>query len=144
MAKAKEANKKIYIRERVKGASIRKAAKKAGIDKNTGIKVEKSEAFKSEMHLALDKVGCTSEKIATTVHRNLDAQKVISANIIAKSGEGMADANSMTKDFVEVPDSMAQLKAAELAGKYRGDFVEKSEMELKGNITIRIRSNVKG
>jgi len=140
----KPQQKKVYAKERAKGASIRKAAEKAKINKNTGLALERSAIVKSEMHAALDKIGCTAEKIAQTVHRNLDAQKVISANIIAKSGDEMADAHSMTKDFVEVPDNMAQLKAAELAGKFRSDFVEKSEVELKGAITIRIRSNVKG
>ena len=123
----KPQQKKVYAKERAKGASIRKAAAKAKIDKNTGLALEKSSIVKSEMHAALDKIGCTAEKIAQTVHRNLDAQKVISANIIAKSGDEMADAHSMTKDFVEVPDNMAQLKAAELAGKFRSDFVEKVE-----------------
>ena len=143
MAKPRE--KKIYVRERAKGKTIRKAAKIAGISPTTGVTLEKRDpAFRSEMHAALDKIGCTAEKIAQTVHRNLDAQKVISANVIAKSGDEMADAHSMTKDFVEVPDNMAQLKAAELAGKFRSDFIERSELELKGAVTIRIRSNVKG
>ena len=141
---AKERQKKIYVRERAKGATTRVAAAKAGISRPTGQKVERDPAFRSEMHKALEKVGATTEKIASTVLESLDATKVISANVVNKSGEGMADAHGTTKDFIDVPDYAVRCKAAELAGKFRGDFVERSEMELKGAVTIRIRSNVKG
>ena len=120
-----------YIKERViKRKSIRKAAKAAGIGVATAARAEADPRIKSEMAKALDKAGATKDKIAEVVARNLDAQKVISANIVAKNGEGMADAHSMTKDFVEVPDGPTQLKAAELCGKFRGDFVERHEHEL--------------
>ena len=136
MAQVKTQQKRVYAKERAKGASIRKAAAKAKISKNTGVALEQSAIVKSEMHAALDKIGCTAEKIAQTVHRNLDAQKCISANIVINQGkpgataaekDGMKPADAMTKDFVEVPDCMAQLKAAELAGKFRSDFVERVE-----------------
>jgi hypothetical protein len=135
---------KRYLRERAKGKPQNKAAKAAGISRRTAIRADKDPRIQSAMAKALDKVGCTEEKIATTVFEALDATKVISANVVAKSGDGMADANSMTKDFVDVPDFQARIKAAELAGKFRGDFVERSELELKGAVTIRIKSNVKG
>lgn len=38
----------------------------------------------------------------------LKANKVISCNVIAPNGEGMKDANSMTKDFVDVPDHQSR------------------------------------
>jgi DNA-binding XRE family transcriptional regulator len=126
----KEAQKK-YLKERVKGASQRKAAKRAGVSRATALRAEKDPVIKTAMAKALDKAGATEDKIAEVVCRNLDAQKVISANIINKSGDGMAAAHSQTKDFIEVPDCMAQLKAAELAGKFRQDFIEKEESDVK-------------
>lgn len=129
----KEAEKR-YIRERAKGKSIRKAAAAAKVAPATAMRAEYDPRIRSAMAKALERVGCTEDKIAEVVKRNLDAQKVISANIIAKSGEGMADAHSMTKDFVEVPDGPTQLKAAELAGKFRGDFTEK--VEHSGQISV--------
>lgn len=131
-----------YLKERVvKRKSIRKAAKSAGISVATAARAEKDPAIQNAMARALEKAGATEDKIAEVVARNLDAQKVISANIIAKGGEGMADAHGMTKDFIEVPDGAVQLKAAELAGKFRGDFIEKKQVEHVGG--VRLITNVK-
>ena len=142
--KDKEKEKK-YLKERAKGKSYRKAAIAAGVSKSTATRAERDPRIKSEMARALERVGCTSDKIAQVVHRNLDASKVISANIIKKGKEandrdGMKDADENTKDFVEVPDGAVQLKATELAGKFRGDFVERKEIEHKG--LVRIITNV--
>ncbi len=55
----------------------------------------------------------------------LAANKVISCNVIAPDGEGMKDANSMTKDFVDVPDHQARHKfwhdLAVAAGGLKGE-----------------------
>jgi len=34
----------------------------------------------------------------------MNSKKVISAMVIVSNGEGMKDANSMTRDFIEVDD----------------------------------------
>lgn len=57
----------------------------------------------------------------------LGATKVISANVISPSGEGMKDANSMTKDFIDVPDYAVQLKANDSISKLKGYVVDKSQ-----------------
>lgn len=57
----------------------------------------------------------------------LGATKVISANVIAPNGEGMVDAHSMTKDFIEVPDFAVQLKANDSISKLKGLVVDKSQ-----------------
>jgi len=49
----------------------------------------------------------------------------ISAMVVASSGEGMKDANSMTKDFIEVPDYFARHKFLETALELRGDYPDK-------------------
>jgi hypothetical protein len=118
---------KKYITERVKGKSYRKAAKAAGISKATAFRAERDPEIKSAMARALERVGCTEDKIAQTVLEALDATKVISANVVAPNGEGMKDAHSMTKDFIDVPDYAVRCKAAELAGKFRGDFASDRE-----------------
>jgi hypothetical protein len=129
--KAKE---KAYLGQRAKGKSIRKAAKASGVSVATAARAEADPRIRSEMAVALEKAGAGKDKIAEVVARNLDAQKVISANILNKSGEGMAEAHSQTKDFIEVPDAMAQLKAAELAGKFRGDFIER--VDVTGQVAV--------
>lgn len=133
--KAKE---KAYLKERAKGKSIRKAAAAAGVAKATAFRAEADPRIRSEMAIALEKAGATKEKIAATILAAMDANKVISANVIAKSGDGMADANSMTKDFVEVEDHPTRLKASELAGKFRGDFIERQEVEHSGSVTMAV------
>lgn len=63
----------------------------------------------------------------------LNATKVISAMVIAPNGEGMKDANSMTRDFVEVPDFITRLKANDSISKLKGHLVDRSEVGLKDN-----------
>ena len=125
---------KKYLTERAKGNTQSKSAKIAGISKRTAVRTEKDPIVRTRMQIAFEKNGGNADKIAVTVIRNLDAQKVISANVMA--GNDMKDAGSMTKDFIEVPDCMAQLKAAELAGKFCGDFVEKAELKVTGGVVL--------
>jgi len=57
---------------------------------------------------------------ANTFRECMEATKVISANIIAKGGEGMADAHSMTKDFIDVPDYAVRRASAVDVAKLKG------------------------
>ena len=50
------------------------------------------------------------EKLIKVANEGLSANKVISCNVIANDGEGMKDANSMTKDFIDVPDHQSRHK----------------------------------
>jgi hypothetical protein len=52
----------------------------------------------------------------------LSATKVISAMVVAPDGEGMKDANSMTRDFVEVPDFMARHKYLDTAFRIKNRY----------------------
>ena len=74
---------------------------------------------------ALEKAGVTDEKIAQTIKNGLDADKVISANVIAPGGEGMADAHGMTKDFVYVEDHPTRLKAADMGLRLKDHYPAK-------------------
>ncbi len=47
-------------------------------------------------------------KLIKVAEEGLSANKVISCNVIANDGEGMKDANSMTKDFIDVPDHQSR------------------------------------
>jgi hypothetical protein len=73
-----------------------------------------------------------NETIPDDFHSNvyregMEANKVISANVIAPNGEGMADDHSMTKDFIEVPDHPTRIKAADSVAKLKGLIVDKSQ-----------------
>jgi hypothetical protein len=115
---------KAYIKERVKGKSIRKAAKAADVPVRTAARAEKDPEIRSAMARALDRVGATDDKIAQVVYRNLDAKKVLPPGEDGKSKK--------------VDDGQVQLKAAELAGKFRGDFIDKQEVEHKGTVTMAV------
>lgn len=71
-----------------------------------------------------------NDKILTTIAEALDANKPISCNVICQSADGMADAHSMTKDFVDVPDWANRLKAADMASRLKGMYPpEKKKVE---------------
>jgi len=67
-----------------------------------------------------------------------EANKVISAVIMSK--ESMKDADSMTKDFIEVPDFDCRHKYLTTALKLRGYLHEKKEEEEQGR-DIKIQIN---
>jgi len=90
-------------------------------------KPEVSEAFSQ----LIDRY-CPDSLIGDTYLECMTATKVISANIIAKNGEGMADANSMTKDFVDVPDYPTRLKAADSVTKLKGYMVDNHNVNVDG------------
>lgn len=93
----------------------------------------------------MEKAGVTDELLAERLHTLLFGTKVISANIFAPGspipggGPDLADANGMTKDFVEVPDNVALAKGIEIACKIKGQFTEKHEHDIKQPITVIIR-----
>lgn len=96
------------------------AAKKAGYkEANSIYKVIGSDRFKDAFRQLLDKNSLGDKRIIDKLNELLEANKVISANVIAKDGEGMSDANSMTKDFIEVPDNPTRMKALELLTKVK-------------------------
>lgn len=61
-------------------------------------------------------------KLLECLDEGLRSTKCISAMVVAPSGEEMADAHGMTKDFVEVPDYMARHKYLDTALKLKGRY----------------------
>lgn len=81
-----------------------------------------------------------TDKVLSTIAESLDANKTISCNVIHQSGEGMADANSMTKDFIDVPDWGNRLKAADMASRMKGMYPpEKKKIEAELDISHRMQ-----
>jgi hypothetical protein len=83
-----------------------------------------------------EKAGITPEKIAEKHLEGLEAYRVISANVIHKSGKGK-EADSQTNDFIEVPDFPARHKHLDTIHKIRGDFA-KEKVEHSGNVAHTI------
>lgn len=117
----------LNIRERrfVKGLAAGltpvEAMRRAGYSETTALKAGSVKArdnrIMSFIQRAMERQGITDEKLAVKLNEGLDSTKVISANIMAQDGEGMADAHGTTKDFVEVPDFATRHKYLDTALK---------------------------
>ena len=89
---------------------------------------------------AMEKNGMDDEYLSQKLRALIEGTKVISANVfVPGSGTDLADAGSMTKDFVEVPDNVAIAKGIEIACKIKGVFSEKREVDIKRPLTILVR-----
>jgi len=145
---AKKKERKLTLRERrfikylPESKSISEAMRKAGYAESLIEVRPKSVLGKSQvqsaMQKAYEKQGITTECLAKVAEEGLKANKVISAMVIAPDGEGMKDAHSMTKDFVEVPDFATRHKYLDTAHKLRADYpAEKHEVDVKTDITVK-------
>lgn len=73
-----------------------------------------------EFDAILVNAGIDDVSLGKLIAEGLQANKVISCNVIANDGEGMKDANSMTKDFIDVPDWQVRHKFLETILKLTG------------------------
>jgi hypothetical protein len=88
----------------------------------------------------MERLGMGDSYLAEQHKALIEGTKVISANIIALgSGSDLADAGSMTKDFIEVPDNIARAKGLEIIYKLTGRFTEKHEVDVKRPVNVIIR-----
>jgi phage terminase small subunit len=111
-----------------------KTQKQAGIEAGLSPKTAQKQVSQTLLNPTVNKtfLDILNEQIPSDFHSNvyfegMKANKVISANVIAMNGEGMADAHSMTKDFIEVEDHPTRIKAADSAAKLKGLIVDKSQ-----------------
>ncbi|TFG88506.1 MAG: hypothetical protein E4H16_04980 [Candidatus Atribacteria bacterium] len=72
----------------------------------------------------------SDEVLLQVMKKGLGATRVISAMVIASSGDGMKDAGSMTKDFIEVPDYRERRESATTLLKLKGHGDKNKEDEL--------------
>ena len=127
---------KKIIKALAEGKTNQQAGVEAGLSPKTAAdqvsQIISEPKTRSEFQKLLDDAVPDSE-LATKYKALLESKKCISAMVVASSGEGMKDANSMTRDFVEVDDCAVQLKAADSISKLKGHLVEKPT-----NIVINI------
>ena len=116
----------------IAGESIRDAAIAAGLSPKTAGSqataiLKEPEVIHSFQELLNNII--PNERLAKKYSDIMEATKVISANVIMPGGGGMADAHSMTKDFIDVPDYPTQLRAADSVSKLKGLIVDKHDFE---------------
>lgn len=137
----------------IKALADGKSEQEAGIiagfkPENAGVQVSqtlRNPIVQNALIAEMEKAGVSDAVLAERLHSLLFGTKVIAANIFAGGspvpggGPDLADANSMTRDFVEVPDNVALAKGIEIACKIKGQFTEKHEVDLKRPVTVIIR-----
>jgi hypothetical protein len=84
----------------------------------------------------MEEKGLSDEKLMRTLEDGLNATKVISCNVVALDKEGMKDADSMTKDFVDVDDFPTRHKYLETALKLKGHLKDKKDDQAGVTIII--------
>lgn len=135
-AKSKEACKlrrKKILKGLMEGKTQKQAGIEAGLSPRTADK-QVSAILQEPRTLTLFKAlldkAIPDEKQAEKYRELLEATKVISAIIINGNSQ---DANSMTKDFIEVPDYPTQLKANDSISKLKGHLVEANQTNVQIN-----------
>jgi DNA-binding CsgD family transcriptional regulator len=87
----------------------------------------KKTKIQTALQKALEKAGLNDTRLAKKHVELLDANKTVSA-VCGK------DAGAGSVDFVDVPDYQVQCKALDMAYKLKGGYIEKVEMEHKGEV----------
>jgi hypothetical protein len=85
----------------------------------------------------MEQRGLSDDRLLDVLDDGLRANKVISCNIIALDKNGMKDADSMTKDFVDVDDHPTRHKFLETALKLKGHMDKKDD---QAGVTIIINA----
>ncbi len=146
---AVKARRKKIIKGILEGKTQKEIAEDTDLSPKTGrqqVAAILSEPDIKECFKAILDKAVPDDTLADKYVQLLESQKVISANVIAQSGEGMADAHAMTKDFIEVPDCMAQLNTANSIAKLKGYMVEKRDNKhtFDGSIMAAVAKQLSG
>lgn len=140
MVASEEKFTKVLIKTELNG---QRAAKKLGCSPTAVYKRlrENPEIRKKILNareLALKRAGLTRVKVYKKLAEGLDSTKVISCNVVAPDGEGMRDAGSMTKDFVDVPDYATRHKYVETALRLHRDLTPDDDDDHRGKVIVNI------
>ena len=136
MSETKKVKQKLSIRQQkakreiLKGTPARKALRIAGYSPKTADKDSKAVLAKLGIAELMEKRGLTDDRLLDVLADGLKANKVISANIINKSGDGMADAHSTTKDFIDVEDHHTRHKYLETGLKLKGHLRDNKTLDI--------------
>jgi hypothetical protein len=126
------------IKGYLEGKSKKDALLSAGYSKSTA-ETKQSLIFgkvriQKTIQELMEKSNLTDKRILDTLSDGLDANKVISALVIAPDGSGMKDAGSLTRDFVEVPDHDLRHKVAVTCLKLKGHLGDNSGNPVAGPV----------
>jgi phage terminase small subunit len=117
------------IKGKSEGKTTREASKQAGLNEQYACELLKKPEIKATIQDLMEHMGLSDDALLIKHKELLNAQKQLS---------GVREAGSDSIEFVEVPDHAVQVKALEMAYKLKSAFVEKKEVELKGELKINI------
>jgi len=124
-----------WIKEYLKTGNATKSAMKVYNCKDMvsagSVGSENLQKLASPVRLLMESKGLGMGRLLEVLDDGLGANKVISAMVVNKKGDGMKQANSMTKDFIDVPDHGIRHKYLETAGKWLG--IEESKEKETGD-----------
>lgn len=145
VSKKKRKKKRLTLREKkfIKylpiATSMSEAMRLAGYSENYINSGERRELLqKPSIQSLMAEMGMDDKFCLTTLKEGFTANKVISAMVIDKKGQGISDANSMSKDFIEVPDYDCRHKYLTTGLKLRGHLNEKKDETEGRDINIQI------
>lgn len=123
----------------VKGKPVSRAMRDAGYTpKTASVKcVEKAKKFAPTIQALMEKRGLTDDRLLDVLDDGLKANKVISCNIVALDKEGMKDADSMTKDFIDVEDHPTRHKFLDTALKLKGHMKDNEDKNQQITVIVQ-------
>lgn len=141
---AAQARRKVIVNALLDGKTNSEAGIAAGLSPKTAFcqvsNIIKEPKTQNALLAAMERRGMGDDYLALHHQMLIEGTKVISAIIITPGSQtDLADAGSMTKDFIEVPDLQAKAKGLEMIYKLTGRYVEKHEVDVKPGIIVEIR-----
>lgn len=131
---------RLFAKSLLEGNTPTQAMRDAGYAESTALarQSEKVGQVAETIQELMDRKGITDSRLLDVLNRGLDATKTISAMVMAKNGDGMADAHSMTKDFIDVPDFAVQHKYMETGLKLKGHLKDATTTYPNSPVSINI------
>jgi DNA-binding CsgD family transcriptional regulator len=141
---AAQARRKIIANALLDGKTTMEAGLLAGLSPKTAdsqvSQILRHPQTQDALLAAMTARGMDDEYLAKHHKMLIEGTKIISANIIvAGGGSDLAEAGSITKDFIEVPDYAAMARGLDLAYRLRGQYKDRTEVDLRQPVQIIIK-----
>jgi hypothetical protein len=120
----------LYKKNRLAGMNEYNSARAAGYSEAYSRNARPEKVVKGCLADAFEQAGLTDKALIAHANAGMNANKVISCNVIAPNGEAMSDAHGTTKDFIDVPDWGNRHKYFETVLKLTDRMKEKAAIEI--------------
>jgi len=127
-----------FVKSIIEGKSAAQAMRDAGYSERMAKSCASEKLVKTSetIQQLMEKKGLTDDYLLQGLLEGTKATKNISCIVIAPNGEGQKDANSTTRDFVEVDDFPTRHKYLETGFKLKGHLRDK--LDISGDIIVEV------